>query len=83
MFIFKTFYKSILHHACESGNVELVKYLLSLNRLDINSNDIFLLLALIPFQLKFIKLLKFFLFIIFKNSFCCLYYSITLCLHIR
>lgn len=60
MFIFKTFYKSILHHACESGNVELVKYLLSLKRLDINSNDIFLLLVLIPFQLKFIKFLKFF-----------------------
>lgn len=45
MFIFKTFYKSILHHACESGNVELVKYLLSLNRLDINSNDIFFVIC--------------------------------------
>lgn len=33
-------YKNILHYACESGNLELVKYLVSLNELDINDQTI-------------------------------------------
>lgn len=34
-------YKNILHYACESGNLELVKYLVSLNELDINDKTVF------------------------------------------
>lgn len=35
------FYETLLHVACENGNFELVKYLISLNKIDINStNDI-------------------------------------------
>lgn len=34
-------YQTILHFACLSGNVELVKYLISLDKLDITSKDIF------------------------------------------
>ena len=29
-------YKTILHSGCESGNTEVVKYILSLNKIDIN-----------------------------------------------
>lgn len=29
-------YKTVLHSACESGNLDTVKYILSLNKIDIN-----------------------------------------------
>lgn len=37
---FKLFYNTILHIACESGNVDLVKYLVSLNKIDITTKTI-------------------------------------------
>lgn len=35
-------FETILHIACESGNLELVKYIISLNIIDINSKTVFL-----------------------------------------
>ena len=32
--------KTILHLACESGNVELVKYIISLNKIDVTLKTI-------------------------------------------
>ena len=34
--------ETILHLACESGNIELVKYIISLNKIDITSKNIFI-----------------------------------------
>ena len=33
--------ETILYSACDSGNIELVKYILSLNGINIKSKDIF------------------------------------------
>lgn len=52
-------YRTLLHNACHSGNIDLVKYLISLNQIDLNSKDVFLLF-LILFLLNI-------LFILFKN----------------
>lgn len=35
--------ETILHFACGSGNVDLVKYIISLNKIDIKSTTVFLL----------------------------------------
>lgn len=32
-------YETTLHYACRSGNVDLVKYLISLNKIDIKSES--------------------------------------------
>ena len=37
----KKIFKTILHFACKSGNVELVQYIISLNMIDITSRTIF------------------------------------------
>ena len=34
-------YESILHKACQSGNIDLLKYLISLKEIDINVKNIF------------------------------------------
>ena len=34
--------ENLLHIACETGNIELVKYLISLNKIDITSKTIFI-----------------------------------------
>lgn len=34
-FLNNYFYKNLLHYACEAGNIDLVKYLVSLNQIDI------------------------------------------------
>lgn len=34
-------YNTLLHLACRSGNIELVKYIISLNKIDITSSNIF------------------------------------------
>lgn len=34
------FYRTLLHNACHSGNIDLVKYLISLNEIDLISKDI-------------------------------------------
>lgn len=36
----KTFNKTLLHHACSSGKLELVKSLISLDMIDITCTDI-------------------------------------------
>ena len=36
----KNTFKTILHIACESGNLELVKYIISLDKIDITSKTI-------------------------------------------
>lgn len=36
-------YETLLHKACKSENVELVKYIISLNKFDINSKIVFFL----------------------------------------
>lgn len=33
------FYSTILHSACESGNVNLVKFIVSLNKIDVKVSD--------------------------------------------
>lgn len=35
-------YETILHSACQSGNIELVKYLIKMDQININSTDIIL-----------------------------------------
>ena len=35
-------YETILYPACISGNLELVKYLISLHEIDIKSKDVFI-----------------------------------------
>lgn len=35
-------YESILHKACQSGNIDLLKYLISLKEIDINVKNIFI-----------------------------------------
>ena len=37
VFSFNIFQNTLLHVSCESGNVELVKFLVSSNKVDINS----------------------------------------------
>lgn len=34
--------KTILHSACLSGNLELVKYIISMNKIDIKSQTVFI-----------------------------------------
>lgn len=34
------FYATILHYACRSGNIDLVKYLISLNKIDMQAKTI-------------------------------------------
>lgn len=46
-FIFKT----ILNNACLSGNENLVKYIIELDKIDINAKDIFFLIFML-FQKK-------------------------------
>lgn len=40
---FKKFiiYESILYKACENGNIELVKYIISLKKINVNQKNIF------------------------------------------
>ena len=38
----KNIYYTILHFACESGNLELVKFIISFNKIDITSKTIFI-----------------------------------------
>lgn len=47
------FNRTIIHHACESGNYDLIKYLIHLDNIDITVNSIFNLF-LIQFYLKMI-----------------------------
>ena len=49
------FNNTILHLACESGYIDIVKYIISLNKIDINLETIFLEL----FQIKFRFLIDF------------------------
>ena len=37
----KNIFETFLHSACKSGNVNLVKYIVSLNKIDIKSKIIF------------------------------------------
>lgn len=46
-FKFKIIYWNMLHSACQYGYLELVKYLVSLNKFDINQKDIFFYLFII------------------------------------
>lgn len=39
VFYHKLIYKTIFHSACESGNLELVKYLISFDGIDITAED--------------------------------------------
>lgn len=39
-FLIKNIFQTILHYACELGNIDLVKYLISLDKIDITSKDI-------------------------------------------
>lgn len=43
-------YETILYQASESGNLDLVKYLVSLNEIDINTRDIFQSFFFMTFQ---------------------------------
>lgn len=43
-------YETILHESCAFGNLDLFKYLVSLERFDIKQKDIFLLLFFMKFQ---------------------------------
>lgn len=45
----KHFHETILFPACKSGNIELVKYLLSFDKIDIKSESILLYVFLIMF----------------------------------
>ena len=35
------FYKTLLHFTCDSGNIDLVKYIISLNVIDIKTKTVF------------------------------------------
>lgn len=58
---FKKFiiYESILYKACENGNIELVKYIISLKKIDVNQKNIFNNVMFFIIFLKFFKLMKF------------------------
>lgn len=43
------FNKTILYPACESGNIELVKYLISMDKIDVTAESIFFNLFFIQF----------------------------------
>lgn len=58
-FFFIIFYDTLLHLACESGNLELVKYLISLNKIDIKSTNILNTLFLIMFFENFFVFIQF------------------------
>ena len=45
----KNFYETILHLACRSGSLELVEYIISLRKIDVQSKTI-LILFIIKFQ---------------------------------
>ena len=36
------FYRTLLQSACKSGNIDLVKYILSFNKIDITTKNIFI-----------------------------------------
>ena len=40
MVFIQYFNETLLHLACESGNLDLVKYLISLNEINLNEKDI-------------------------------------------
>lgn len=65
-----SFHETALFYAVESGNVELVKYLISLNKFDINDKNIFYFNFLMKFQMlkKFIAFFCFVLFLKFQKS---------------
>lgn len=44
------FYYTILHSACKSDNFDLIKYLISLNKIDIDEKTILILFCFIQFQ---------------------------------
>ena len=56
-------YFNILQYVCESGNLELFKYLLSLNKIDITSKCILIYFILTKFE----TLLLFIIFQLFKK----------------
>lgn len=49
----KNIYYTILHIACEIGNIDLVKYIISLNRIDIDSKIILLFFSVYKIQLVY------------------------------
>ena len=44
---------TLLHIACELGNIELVKYLISLDKIEITATAIYILMYLIIFNNQF------------------------------
>lgn len=57
---FKKFiiYESILYKACENGNIELVKYIISLKKINVNQKNIFNNFMFFIIFSKFFKLMK-------------------------
>ena len=53
----KNIYETLLHQACKSGNIEIVKYLISLNKIDINAKTI---LIFDFYNISFFHLFRFF-----------------------
>lgn len=41
-FFFILVYESVLYYACQSGNLDLVKYLISLNKVEIGNDNVFI-----------------------------------------
>lgn len=56
-----SFYKTVLHYACEAGNIDLVKFLISRKKMDLESPDNILILknicqvSLIEYLMEFFK----------------------------
>lgn len=52
------FYETALFNACKSGNIKLVKYLISFNKIDLADTSV-ILKKNKSFFMKFFKLLKY------------------------